>query len=399
MPKSSLVLEVEEIAERITKRTLREYKQIATIGTWYKMLQDENRKLKRRVEELEIRVKKLNTYGSTPPTPAKKTNEAIATVPEQNRLTAAQIRKTRKDRGLSQSQFALLLGVSTFRYAKWESGRTKPPPEFDRKIRDIRAMKGSELRTRMQSAGIFQPNGKPSAKQPVPEKTAAAPVQEKLKEMRTALGLTQSQLATALGIKKSRYSNWECGYFNAPPEMIRKIEEMAAAKRKPEAPPKQTVPPEYIAPTPTELKAMRATLGLTQEQLATALGIKKGRYSNWEFGHNKAAFEIVQKIKAMIAEKQTPVPETPAKEREFSSMTADELRKIRARLGLTCKNLAALLGVKMSRYGNWEAGTCRIGVEFVEKLTALSGMSPAERMEKLRKIDVTPFLKPSHRRE
>jgi len=139
------------------------------MGTWIKTLQDDNRVLKRRVEELEIRVKKLNTYGPTPLDQSKKKGgNAMATAFQSNGetkastyISPAQMRKIRAGRGFSQSQIALLLGVKPSRYANWEKGHSIVPPEFEHKIREIRDLKGSELRTRMHDAGIFQPNGKP----------------------------------------------------------------------------------------------------------------------------------------------------------------------------------------------------------------------------------------------
>ena len=165
MPKSDLKAAVEKISERIARKVLRECKAFGTMGTWIKTLQDDNRILKLRVKELEIRIKKLNTYGPTLPDPIKEkkgkrgTNNALFQV-KKRKMTPVQIRRTRTNHGLSQSQFALLLGIKPSRYSNWEYGDSIVPSEFEEKIRELQELKASELRTRMHNVGIFQPNGK-----------------------------------------------------------------------------------------------------------------------------------------------------------------------------------------------------------------------------------------------
>jgi len=168
MPKSDLKAAVEKISERIARKVLRECKAFGTMGTWIKTLQDDNRILKIRVKELEIRVKKLNTYGPTLPDPIKRkrgkceTNTASSQV-EKRKMTPARIRKIRTKHSFSQSQFALLLGIKPSRYSNWEYGDSIVPSEFEEKIRELHELKASELRTRMHNVGIFQPNGQTSS--------------------------------------------------------------------------------------------------------------------------------------------------------------------------------------------------------------------------------------------
>jgi DNA-binding transcriptional regulator YiaG len=175
MPKSDLNAAVEKISERIARKVLRECKAFGTMGTWIKTLQDDNRMLKLRVKELEIRVKKLNTYGPTPPDPEKGkkgkhgTNTASSQA-QKRKMTPAQMRKIRADNGFSQSQLALLLGIKTSRYSNWEYGHSIVPSEFEEKIREFRELKATELRTRMHNVGIFQPNGKTPSGNPTQAK-------------------------------------------------------------------------------------------------------------------------------------------------------------------------------------------------------------------------------------
>ena len=65
MGKSNIVREFELIATRIYNQKMRENQFLVRLGTWVKVLQDENREMKRQIAELEIRLKKLNDYGPT----------------------------------------------------------------------------------------------------------------------------------------------------------------------------------------------------------------------------------------------------------------------------------------------------------------------------------------------
>jgi DNA-binding transcriptional regulator YiaG len=256
MPKSNLIAAVEKISEKVAKKILRDCKAFGTMGTWIKALQDDNRMLKRQVKELEIRVKKLNTYGPTPPDPVKGKRKgpgmnATSSPAQKRKMTPTQMKKIRTDHGFSQSQFALLLGIKSSRYANWENGRSNVPPEFEKKIREIQDLKASELRTRMHDVGVFQPNGKTALQKRKngssprssssnhtqtgnKRRSDAADISDQdisylsaaeLKEVRQYLGLTQRQLALLLGIKCNRYANWECGLAKAAPVFVKKIME------------------------------------------------------------------------------------------------------------------------------------------------------------------------------
>ncbi len=447
MPKSELISSVEKISERIARKVLKDCKFFGTMGTWIKTLQDENRTLKRRVEELEIRVKKLNDYGPTPVAGARKraaTGEAQSSsegeMKTPPRLTKAQMRKIRTDRGLSQTQFAQLLGVSYFRYNKWELGKTAVPPDTERLIREIREMKASDLRTRMQNAGIFQPNGKtaPSAaktgnetmpktpvrdeagKNGVPEKMAAKPSEtasrtsrtkevgsktaissEEVKSIRSALGMTQYEIAAKLKIKETRYKNWEQGRVKTPAAFIKKIRALLPATEPHKtaeipasnaAAARATAKPAAIQPK--ELQALREKLGFTRREMANELNIKKNRYCNWEYGIAHAAPQFVRKMRQMLEAKKkdalSPVREktqsgagrkTETPRFDFSDILNPDkvpselpparLKEIRAFLKLTQRQVAARLDIKETRYTNWECGYGKASPDYVRRMLAL----------------------------
>ena len=402
MPKSDLTSSVERIAERTAKRILRESTLFTSTGTWAKTLQDENRVLKRRIEELEIRVKKLNNHGPTILKSAQNGSDTVvSSQAELPRLSLMQIRKIRTGHGFSQEQFSQLLEVSCVRYRKWESGRVAIPLEYEQKIREIRNLKGLELRTRMLNVGIFQPAGRVGvvSKKPITLAVKTTPKArakqahaksvsgEELKNLRAKLGLTQKEFSEKLGIHKDRYKMWEQGRVKTPVEFMPKIRALSlqnAQDENPSLPIKTTVdiPRSTQTVSAARLREIRAKLGLTRREIADILKIKKSRYANWERGLVKAAPEFVTAMLKLLAEKretsQSEGNGASVKLTEFpnsadipSVISTEQLRKIRATLRLTQKQIAEILGIKESRYTNWECGYGKPSPDFVKRILAL----------------------------
>jgi len=315
------------------------------MGTWMKTLQDENRTLKRRVEELEIRVKKLNDYGPTPIALAKRhatpgdSPQIDAAKKTPPRLTKAQVKKIRTARGLSQAQFAQMLGVSYFRYNKWERGKTAVPPDSEQRIIEIKGMKASDLRTCMQNVGIFQPNGKLQtvAKKtdveaipqlfnrnnatgkigvPVSLPASASPQingeavlsAEEIRRVRTELGMSRKETAEALGIKESRYKNWEYGMAKVPARFSRMILTLRTSERqkdetgpRPPAAGKKAADPRKrpSAAAAEEMKGIRAAFGVSKRQMAELIGTHENSYGGWERGSRAIPAAWIDKIKSL----------------------------------------------------------------------------------------------------
>ena len=158
MGKSNIVREFELIATRIYNQKMRENQFLVRLGTWVKVLQDENREMKKQIAELEIRLKKLNDYGPTLLTRSE-ANQQEEISPNQ-RITPGQLKHFRMSRKLSQNAIAAILGVKAPKYARWESGKSIMTIEIENAIRELMQLKASEMRTKLQSLGLFQNTGK-----------------------------------------------------------------------------------------------------------------------------------------------------------------------------------------------------------------------------------------------
>ncbi len=118
--------------------------------------------------------------------------------------------------------------------------------------------------------------------------TPSAPFGCRLRRLREQAGLTQRDLAIAVGVTTSMVLRWErrgaipsaarvpqlAAVLGAPPEALFGRAARGGATR----------PAESEAVAPTSLRALRQAAGLSQWQLAVRLGVTEGAVSHWEAG-------------------------------------------------------------------------------------------------------------------
>ena len=242
MPKSNLIRDVEEIANRISRKNIKESRAIIQLGTWIKTLVDDIKAVKQRLDEIDIRVKKINAYGATALTPAEAEGEKQAAAAPVVRVKPGELKHYRLTRRLSQAAMGALLGVTQQKYARWEFGKSVMLAAIEEKFREVQGLTGSELRTRLQELGFFQANGKQTrfrrgqAKEASAPAPAAAPKKEpaspliitktQIRELRLALGYTHRDMADLMNSKPKHYSNWEYGACRPPEKIARRLLEM-----------------------------------------------------------------------------------------------------------------------------------------------------------------------------
>ena len=422
MPKSNLIKDVELIADRVSKKNIRESKAILQLGTWIKNLNDENRQLKQRIELLEIWIKKINDYG---PTLLSKSEAAAEEAKSQEkakpRLTGAQLKRFRVSRSLPQASMGALFEVTAQKYARWESGRSQMAPEVEVRFAEIQKMKGSELRTKLQELGFFQANGKKTkikGADDTPEKkvrkyvagTIISNVQ--IKELRQTLGYTQPQLGELVKTKGKTVANWVYGYCR-PPENIAKrllalyLEHVGPVNTPTESPaPAEPVPATPAATSETNggtlltetIRASRKASGLTVSQIAARLKIGKSTYWNWESGRTKPNTPQLEALLQMFGNPPTESaqkamqdhakkPSTRKSPRQsvlvHKEITPDQMRSFRESLKLSSAQMAQLIGVKRSQYQNWETPDRGVPAKNVPDVQKLLALSPAELQSKI----------------
>ena len=116
-------------------------------------------------------------------------------------------------------------------------------------------------------------------------------VSEKIQEARSKAGLTQQQLADAIGTTTQNISQYERGVRNPKVETLRKIADAL------EVPVTEFLDETLISMTTGErIRKARLRADMTQEQLANKLGICHNSISSWENGVNSISIETLKKI-------------------------------------------------------------------------------------------------------
>ena len=123
------------------------------------------------VKELNDRVKALEKFHP------KAESDAAVSLGNQSeakavRVTAERIRKWRKKLGLSQVQFATLIGVNAISVNHWETGKTVPRPVQKQKIAALRDA-GSRQIAQLLAANHIEIKKKAENKAAAPKKAAA----------------------------------------------------------------------------------------------------------------------------------------------------------------------------------------------------------------------------------
>ena len=122
------------------------------------------------VKELNGRVKALEKFH---PKAESGAAESFGTQSEAKavRVTAERIRKWRKKLGLSQAQFATLIGVNAISVNHWETGKTVPRPAQKQKIASLRDA-GSRQIAQLLTANHIEIKKKAAKKAAAPKKKA-----------------------------------------------------------------------------------------------------------------------------------------------------------------------------------------------------------------------------------
>ena len=136
-----------------------------------KVLRSQISGLRDLVKELNGRVKALEKFH---PKAESGVAEALGNQSEAKavRVTAERIRKWRKKLGLSQAQFATLIGVNAISVNHWETGKTVPRPVQKLKIASLRDA-GSRQIAQLLTANHIEIKKKAAKKAAAPKKAAS----------------------------------------------------------------------------------------------------------------------------------------------------------------------------------------------------------------------------------
>jgi DNA-binding transcriptional regulator YiaG len=119
------------------------------------------------------------------------------------KATPAAIKEMRTRFGLTQKQFAALVGLTASVISNWEAGRKKPMPKAVLKLQELAAQRPEDAVRAAAKAASMPKNNELRFK--------ATPAV--FKSTRAALGVSQRELAKLMGVSLSSVAKWEAGRF------------------------------------------------------------------------------------------------------------------------------------------------------------------------------------------
>jgi len=140
-------------------------------------------------------------------------------------------------------------------------------------------------------------------------------------------------------------------------ELARNVGQLLRAKQE-EAPvtPAAEEEVEKARFTTRTLPAIRKRLGLTQQEAAKLFEVSAVTVGAWETGRSKPRGNNLAKIVALRSMNQADVDSALERETTPKPMTAEQIKALRDRLGLTQADLAKLAGVSTNSITAWETG-------------------------------------------
>lgn len=178
-------------------------------------------------------------------------------------------------------------------------------------------------------------------------------------------------------------------------EIFERIEALESGKRTVAAKKEIPIVNEAQAMNGTQLKHLRMKRPLTQQQLASLLGVSVARLGNWEKGRRPIPADVVAQIKEIMSFRASELrsiairnghylknqlvskskKEVSAKHAFLRSMlTGEDLKKIRQNLNFTQKKIASLIGVPDKTYQGWEAERVHMPDKYTARVQEIARM-------------------------
>lgn len=176
-------------------------------------------------------------------------------------------------------------------------------------------------------------------------------------EARTQKGMTQIQLAKAIGASVSALSYWELGKHPTPLAVLLKIADVLQVDLN------ELVNPSTASKAKYNIAAMREVRGMTQAQLADAVGMSKTQISNYETGKQNPSPKALEKLLLAL---NCTVEELESK--TIMSATPSAITKARLAKGMTQTQLAEASGIPQYTISRYELNIFRIPDESVVKI-------------------------------
>ena len=281
---------------------------------------------------------------------------------------AQQLRRLRWERGLTQEGLARRLGLTRTAICSYEAGHNHPSPQRLPEL--ARALAVPE--------GALAPL--------LPQRpTADTPFGRAVRELRERRGWNQRQLASRIGCAASLISLYEAAGAHPTPENLGAV---AAALGVPQSQLSALVakrnPPKRTTAFGRLLRETRIARGMTQRQLAQAVGLSDDNIGSYEGANTYPREKHLPGLIARLAK----ALDLPAAEIEASlsqprpvNVPTDfghRLRQLRIDRGLTQGQLGARCGCGAGRISRYETGMSYPKTQLVRALARTLGVEAGE---------------------
>ncbi|MFC1752447.1 helix-turn-helix domain-containing protein [Thermoproteota archaeon] len=230
--------------------------------------------------------------------------------------------------GMSQDDVAALIGKVQSAYSYIERGMRVPPPELDRKIREVLGMEESE--TIDKKVAKIEKKAKPAKKRLLgPRRTDG--IGTEYKQYRLQKGMNQYEMAAAIGKGQSTYSDYEQGLSNPPADVDRNIRYVLGME----------IDFENVC---EEYRFYREKKGMNQYEMAATIGKAQSTYCDYEKGNINPPADVDRTIRYVLE-----------MDIHFDDIK-EEYKFYRTKKELSQQKVADAIGKARETYSNYETG-------------------------------------------
>ena len=259
---------------------------------------------------------------------------------------AEQLRRLRREQGLTQRELARRVDLSPIAICDYEAGRSHPPPQRIPELARALAVPDGEL------AQLLPPRATPST-----------PFGRAVRELRERRGWTQRQLAGRIGCAAGAISDYEvAGSYPAPENLGAIAAALGVPRRQLSALVAKRRPAKRTTAFGRLLRETRIARGMTQQQLAEAIGVRSYTVTIYETTniHPRRAYlpGLIARFAKALDLPPAAIEESLSQPRPVNVPTdfGHRLRQLRIDRGLSQEQLGARCGCSETRIGYYETG-------------------------------------------
>lgn len=260
----------------------------------------------------------------------------------------------RKRAGMNRAQLAARLAVTEESIRRWERGGARPAPESLVRLVAVLALDGAEFTSLAgDDADGGRRDGAAAAVDDRPE------IARRLRQERSARGLSQAEAGRLLGVAQATYAGWEIGRATPESRFVRVIADfldvaVADAAGMLAAPVRVDVT--HLSRFGRLLGHRREELQLTRDDLAERVGVMPRTVRAWELGEKTPRdHDLVRLAEALDITVDALADALPRRDPALTPL-GRLIRAQQRRLGLSRDDLAGRAGLDVTTISRWVHG-------------------------------------------